>query len=142
MSFDVFLQRFSGGDSAAANARLILETLDAYVVGPISQGDASIATEDGGADVYGLGSAEGIMVNHTAGEQIWEALVKVADEAELAIVPVGRPTCVTQPLLLEELPTALRHDARVVTSGKELAARHSGLSRVLLDLDQGGSRVS
>lgn len=120
MSFDIFLQRFSSGDPAEADSELIIETLAGFVVGTVAVGDVEITTGDGGADVYGLGSTDGIMVNHAAGARIWDAMVEVAGRARLAIIPVGCPTCVTDASLIDELPGELRQEARVVTTGEEL----------------------
>lgn len=101
---------------------MIVETLESFAVGNLTKGDVSIATEDGGADVYGLGSSDGIMVNHASGDQIWEAMVRIADKACLAILPAGCPACVTRSGLLDDLPSEPRSDARVVTSGEQLVA--------------------
>ena len=60
------------------------------------------------------------MINHASGRVIWDVLVHVADVTGMTILPIGCPTCVTRPELLEHLPEELKADARVVTSGEQL----------------------
>ena len=88
-------------------------------------GDAA-ETADGGADIYGLGSPDGLMINPATGEIIWDAVVRIADAAGLAIMPIGCPVCVTGSELLDDLPRELRPETRLVSSGSELRDVISG----------------
>jgi hypothetical protein len=78
-----------------------------------------ITTEDGEADVYGLGT-DHLMINHASGTHIWQIMIDVARAADLAILPVGGPTCVVDTAMFASLPEELREDAVLVGSGKEL----------------------
>ncbi len=62
------------------------------------------------------------MINHASGRMVWEALVRVADVTGMTILPIGCPTCVTRPELLQHLPDELRAESRVVTTGDQLIA--------------------
>jgi hypothetical protein len=117
----VFLQRFVEGDAADADTSALFDALARFSRDPVAPGTTSVRTSDGGADVYGLDSAaDGFMVNHAAGEVIWDALFAAADAAGLSILPVGSPACVPRPELIADLPDDLRDDARVISSGRDL----------------------
>lgn len=120
MSNDVFIQRFAQADSADVDVVLVGEALREFVKGELAENAQSIETADGGVDIYGLDSPEGFMINHATGEVIWNAVVAVADAADLTILPVDAPACVTRSELLDELPAELRDEARVVSTGVEL----------------------
>jgi hypothetical protein len=120
VSFDIFIQRFARGDAAEVDVVLICEALREFVSEELADDRQSVTTADGGADIYGLGSPDGLMINHAAGDVIWDAVVSVADAAGLTIIPVGYPACVTRPELLDELPSELRDQTRVVSTGLEL----------------------
>lgn len=126
MSFDIFIQRFVRGDAAEVDVMGVREALREFVSEELDDDTRSITTADGGADIYGLGSPDGLMINHAAGEVIWDAIVAIAGAADLSIIPVGCPVCVTRPELLDELPSELRGDTRVVSSGLELRRAIAG----------------
>jgi hypothetical protein len=119
VSFDVFLQRFSGGDAAAGGGEEALRVLAPYLAHPPRGGYALVRTGDGEADVYGLGS-DHLMINHAAGEQIADLIVEVARAAGWAILAVGCPACVTGTEMIGNLPDELRVSAIVVNSGAGL----------------------
>ncbi len=121
MSFDVFLQAFSNGGAARADAAAVRDVLAPYVTESDQSGFARLVMPDGGADLYGyddLGS--GFMVNHISGDDTWEALVRAAKASGLAILPVGCPICVTSGSTIADLPEDLSSDVRLVETGAEL----------------------
>lgn len=75
---------------------------------------------DGAADVY-LHDG-GMMANHISGRDPWHLLVQGARAANWVIIPVGCPTCLTQPGQMEELPEGLDSDVVVVETSAHLQA--------------------
>lgn len=117
----MFLQRFENGEAAPADGAAIIDALARSATGPVTAKSSVITTTDGEADVYGLTTAaDGLMFNHASGSAIWEVIVATAMAADLAILAPGIPACVTREKLLRDLPEALRGDARVVGSGRDL----------------------
>jgi hypothetical protein len=53
VSFDVFLQRFDGGDVGRADGATVLNVLEP-LIDARSDGWARLRTSDGDADVYGI----------------------------------------------------------------------------------------
>ena len=104
---------------AGTGAEQALATIRSYVQGEFGPEYAQVVTGDGGMDVFGL-STPAIMVNHAAGEDVWDLLVDVAWAASWAVLPVGCPARVTDVSLLAQLPEELQVDARVVTCGQDL----------------------
>lgn len=120
MAFDVFLQPFANGEPSRADAGSISALLDSYVVAA-DRGWARLETTDGDADMYGYDDREsGLMINHAAGDAIWDLLVTLASAGPFAIMPVGCPTCVTDSSMLADLPPELVPEAVVVSSGRDL----------------------
>jgi hypothetical protein len=120
VAFDIFLQRFEGGDAADANAADLAAVLDPLVEarGP---GWARIQTSDGAADVYGTDNlATGVMVNHASGRAVWDVLFELARAGRLAVMPVGCPTCVIEAEQRADLPPELQPEAVEISSGDEL----------------------
>jgi len=121
MSFDIFLQRFDGpltdADKVALNA--IIRSF-----APASgRAFSRFETADGGADVYGEDDlANGMMINHAQGTLIWDVIVRIAQAGRFAIMPVGCPTCLTDPALAATLPSEIASDTRVVSTGRDLLA--------------------
>ncbi len=104
----VFLQAFRDGNAAEMDTERVEAVLAAYV----QDRDGSfvrLATEDGEADCYGLGEGP-LMVNHASGERIWDVLVEAARAANLAVMPVDAPGCVTDEAMVGHLPEELRDD--------------------------------
>jgi hypothetical protein len=123
ISFDVFLQAFHDGDAATVNGPSVIDALARFSTEPVTSDSSWIRTTDGEAQIFGLDDADsGFMINHASGRVIWDVLVHVADLIGMTIMPIGCPTCVTRPELLEHLPEELKADARVVTSGEQLIA--------------------
>jgi hypothetical protein len=116
VSFDIFLQCFDDDTSAVSDA---VRTVLAPFITPPEGTFAVINTNDGEADVYGI-STDHLMINHAAGEHIWQVMVEIARAANMAIMPIGCPTCVVDKAMISSLPAELRQEAVVVSSGKEL----------------------
>ena len=119
MGFDIFLQGFAGGDASTAGAAAAERVLRPYLVGEADESFARVATDDGGAEVYGLGT-DSLLVSRPSGERVFDLLVEVAALAGWAIMPVGCATCVTDEAAIRELPDELRDDVVLVRSGGEL----------------------
>jgi|SRR5579875_842608 len=119
MSPDVFLQSFLNGGTGGGDPEAARRVLEPYLT---ADGDGAtrvcVRTDDGEADVYGLG--DGLLVNHASGQLIWQILVDVSAASDYAIMPIGRPVCVTRKEMIDELPQELRGGAVVVGSGEEL----------------------
>jgi hypothetical protein len=96
-----------------------VRVLAPYFTDAPDDGFVRVQLADGEADVYGVGRSS-LMVNHAAGEQIWDLLVTVAVAAGWVIMPVGCPVCVVADEHAADLPDELRADVVVVRSGAEL----------------------
>ena len=72
-----------------------------------------------GADVYGLGSG-GLLVNHAAGDSIWQILLDVSVAGNFAIMLVGCPVCIVAEDMRDELPEDLRPEAVLVRTGTDI----------------------
>ena len=121
MSFDIFLQRFVDGEAVDADVDSMLAILGPLITDRTASW-ARIVTADGGADVYGIDNpASGLMINHASGRAVWDVLFELARTAGMAIMPVGCPTSVTDPGLIDALPAASL-PAGVVTSGADILA--------------------
>ncbi|AYY11688.1 hypothetical protein EF847_02045 [Actinobacteria bacterium YIM 96077] len=119
MNFDIFLQRFTGGDVAPTGRVATVTVLERYLADPPAGGYTEIITRDGRADVYGL-DGDGLMINHAEGRDVFELMFQVSKAAGYVIMPVGSPTCVLDESMIPHLPEVLRHDAVVVSSGDDL----------------------
>jgi hypothetical protein len=118
MSFDIFLQSFTESSTSAGEVRSLLGDR-------LNPAGTTIKTSDGGADIYGLDVdiVQGVMVNNTQGEHIFELLVKVARAFQWAIMPVGCPVCVTDDSIRNSIPDELQAPPiNIVTSGADLIA--------------------
>lgn len=80
---------------------------------------ASLKTADGEADCYGLGS-DSLTINHASGRIIWDIVVNVAKEANLAIMPAGCAVCIVDQSARNHLPPELQDDVIYVRSGADL----------------------
>lgn len=120
VSFDIFLQAFRHGDATTADGEAALRLIDPIVVdrGPTW---VRVATVDGGADVYGVDSADNaLMVNHVSGTAIYGVLYDVAREAGFTLMPVGCAWCIPDSDMRQHLPVEIRDAAVVVGSGDDL----------------------
>ncbi len=119
MSFDVFFQGFLAGESSERGGAQMREVLAPHISEEyehffrvrVGDGEADICLHDGG-----------MMANHIEGRDPWDLLVLGARAADWVIIPVGCPTCLTQPDQMEELPEALDKDVVVIETGAELRA--------------------
>lgn len=119
VSFDIFFQRFERGGAALVDMVSVRSALGPFAVSA-EESFVRVATEDGGADIYGLNGADGFMANHVEGRQIWDLLVEVSIATDLVIMPIGCPICLTSADQTSALPEDLRNDTVVVTSGADL----------------------
>ena len=119
MSPDVFLQSFVNGGTGGGDPEAARRVLEPYLAAA-DDGDPRVCvhTEDGKADVYGLG--DGLMINRATGQLIWQILVDVSAASDYAILPIGRPVCVPREDMIAQLPDELRGAAIVVNSGADL----------------------
>jgi hypothetical protein len=109
VSFDVFFLGFLAGESSERGGAQMREVLAPY----ISEEDEHffrVPVGDEEADVY-LHDG-GMMANHIHGRDPWDLLVLGARAANWVIIPVGCPTCLTQPGQMEELPEAAAEPTR------------------------------
>ena len=118
MSLDVFLQAFRDGDAAPADPAAIAAILTPFIV-TREASFASLKTADGEADCYGLGS-DSRTINHASGRIIWDIVVNVAKEANLAIMPAGCAVCIVDQSARNHLPPELQDDVIYVRSGADL----------------------
>ncbi len=122
MSFDVFVQRFVGGDPVAADATTVRGMLEPFVDG-VEDDFARLRARDGQADLYGWDDLDsGFLVNHISGVAILDLIVRVAAAAQLTIIPVGCPTAVASLDQVPDLPDDLRDDVILVNCGSDLLA--------------------
>jgi hypothetical protein len=83
-------------------------------------GFARIETADGGADIYGLDTTHGLMVNHASGAAIWDLLVDVARAGHLTIMPMGCATCIVDEAARADLPEGFPGPVQVIQTGAAL----------------------
>ena len=119
VSFDIFLQRFKAGDGVDGGAEEALDILRPYLVDTPHEGFASVRTIDGEAEVYGLDTGS-LMITEVSGEAIWQLIVDMAEAADYAILAFGRPVCLVDASLKEQLPELLSDPVVVVASGRDL----------------------
>jgi hypothetical protein len=120
VSFDIFFQRFEGGEAADADESAVLGVLEPLIE---ERGDgwARIGTADGDADVYGINDpASGLMVNHASSREIWNVLFELGRTAGFAVMPVGCGTFVFSEDALSALPDGAPEPIRILRSGDEL----------------------
>jgi hypothetical protein len=119
VSFDVFFFGFLAGEAYEHGGSQMREVLAPH----ISEENPTfirVRVGDGQADVY-LGEGD-MLANHISGRDPWDLLVKGAQAANWVIIPVGCPTCLTQPGQMEELPEGLDDNVVVVETGADLLA--------------------
>jgi hypothetical protein len=119
VSFDVFFQGFNAGESSERGGADMCEALAPHVI-ERSGSLLRVRVGDGEADIHL--HDEGMMANHISGLDPWDLLVRGAQAANWVIMPVGCPTCLTQPGQLEELPEELQDDVVVVETAADLLA--------------------
>jgi hypothetical protein len=119
VSFDIFLQCFKAGDAVDGGAEESLDVLRPYLVQAPYGGVASVRTIDGEAEVYGLDTGS-LMITGVSGEAIWQLIFDLAAAADYAILAFGRPVCLVDASLQEQLPALLSDPVVVVASGREL----------------------
>lgn len=119
MSFDIFFQGFIAGESSEDGGAQMRAVLAPHVVKE-DESFLRLRIGDGQADIYLMG--DGMMANHVSGQDPWDVLVKAAQAANWVIMPLGCPTCLTQPGQREELPEGLDDEVVVVETGADLRA--------------------
>lgn len=122
MSFDIYLQRFRGGEACETDAQALEDVLAPHIAQrDDATGFALLRLPDGDAELYGVDDlASGFMINHASGLAVFDLIVDLARLADLAIMPVGCHAAVASAQALAELPLELAGDAVVVTSGTDL----------------------
>jgi hypothetical protein len=100
MSFDILLQGFAGGQAAPGRPDAALQVLMPHFAAEPRDGYVCLQLADGEADAYGVGGSS-LMVNHAAGEQIWDLIVTVA----AAAVGSSCPSAAQCASLLTSMPT-------------------------------------
>jgi hypothetical protein len=118
VSLDIFLQGFESGDGASGLPDEANRVLQPYLR-VRKDGFAKVVTDDGDAEVYGVGT-DGVMFTHASGRRVWDVILEVARAGNWVIMPVGCPTCVPTASMIAELPDDLRAEAVVVNSGADL----------------------
>jgi hypothetical protein len=123
VSFDTFLQDFSGRPLAAAEERAVRDLVEPHI-GRVGDGWVNVVTGDGGADLYGYGDGhiEGFMVNHTQGREIWDLVFCVAAAAGFAVLPVGCGTLLPPGFDRRALPDDVPGPVLEIASGPDIAA--------------------
>lgn len=123
MSFDTFLQDFSGHPLAAAEERAVRALIEPHIV-RAGEGWVRVVTGDGGADVYGYGDGpvDGFMVNHTESREIWDLVHRVATAAGFVVMPVGCGTLLPPGLERQLLPEGVPEPVLDVSSGAAIVA--------------------
>jgi hypothetical protein len=125
VSFDIYLQAFEHGASAERDGAPVRELLLAHAdVHDPEHAFVHVVYRDGEADVYGVPNEtspwHGLMFNHVSGDA-FELLVKVADIAELVVMPAGCPVCVVAEHQIDHLPDELRAArVEIVRTGTDL----------------------
>ena len=117
MSFDVFFQGFTAGESSGRGGDQMRSILAPHIVeehGTLLR----IRVGDGEADIYL--SDDGMMANHISGRDPWDPLVRGAAAANWGIMPLDLPTCLTAPGQRENLPEGLDEDLVEVATGSDL----------------------
>lgn len=119
MSLDVFFQGFLAGESSERGGAQMHALLSPH----ITEREGSllrVRVGDGEADIYL--SDDGMMANHISGQELWDLLARGAQEANWVILPLDRPTCLTQPGQREELPEGLDDAVVFIETGADLRA--------------------
>lgn len=122
MSFDVFAQRFVGGEPADADSQ-VLRALIAPHLGRVEPETrfAELIFEDGTADLYSDDEpGTGFMVNHVSGRRAWDLIARVAAAGEMALIAPGVPTLIFSEAARAHLPAELADEAVVVASGADI----------------------
>lgn len=123
MSFDVFVQRFQGGDGVPLNPTSVASVLDRLIVNE-GDGFVDVATPDGSAAVYGYGdSRASLMFTHVDGETIWDVIFATAKASGAVVMAGDAGWFGADPALVSELPEGVEGLFSVVTSGAQL--RHA-----------------
>ena len=100
MSFDVFFQGFTAGESSERGGPEMAKVLRPHVTE--SRGSfLQVQIGDGAADVYL--SEDSMVASHISGHDVWDLLVRGAQAANWVILPMDCPTCLTAPGQLDVL---------------------------------------
>lgn len=122
MSFDVYAQRFVGGEPAEVENGVLRELLAPHLIRVESESDfAELHFDDGTADFYGVAEpGTGFMVNHVSGQLAWELFARMASAGDMALMAPGVPTMIFSEAVRVHLPEDLAGDAVVLSSGADI----------------------
>jgi hypothetical protein len=119
VSYDIFFQRFEGGQPASGDEAAALAVLHPFLKDR-REGWGSIVTADGDAAIYGtdnLGS--GVMFNHAGGRRVWDLMFEVALAGKFPVMmDVG--TAVADEALIAHLGEGVPEPIVVIASGADL----------------------
>jgi hypothetical protein len=119
MSFDIFLQRF---DDVPADDAAIDALVERAATSIEREGTSRrVATEDGGAEIYG-DARDGLMFTNASGEVVFDLIVEVARAAGWVILPGDCGTVVVGKPDPASLPDFLPEPVVEITTGSELIA--------------------
>ncbi|MCB8907254.1 MULTISPECIES: hypothetical protein [unclassified Streptomyces] len=116
MSYDIFVMRFEGGETAPLDMAVAYEVLDPFAVA--READfLSVRTTDGEeADVY-FNPPAGITLNRFGGGGIMDLLAVLLRRLDAVLVAPGGPVVVPRAEVGRLLPDALTDGCPVVVAG-------------------------
>ena len=125
MSYDVFMYRFTKGESVPLNKGAMHEVLDPYVTArdPENGFLRITAGADGGeAEIY-TGSEESITINRLGGDEVMNVISDLLRRLEAVLVLPGGTVILSRDEDREHLPQQLRDEWSVVVAptGPEIA---------------------
>lgn len=124
VSYDVFLQRFQGGEAATVDSPEVWALLEeAWEAAPDESGHCLVRRDDDEGDLYAEQRGrplESLMFNH-AGPGIYELMFEVAVAGDMVIMPPDAGPFLVREEQRSNLPRDLAEGAVVVEDGTALA---------------------